>query len=201
MKLVLASQNRGKLREMEAILSRYGIEVCLQSDLGVQVDVEETGATFEENSRLKAQAVFEATGLAAIADDSGLEVDALGGAPGVYSARYGGDACADDEARNDLLLRNLEGVENRTARFVSAITCVMPDGCVLTARGECEGVILHERMGTGGFGYDPLFYVPEEGESFASLPAERKNRISHRARALERFEQLLLEYKETCHAD
>ena len=140
MKLVLASKNQKKLVEMRDILSHMGVEVCLQSDVGVDVDVEETGTTFEENSLLKARAVMEASGLPAIADDSGLCVDALGGAPGVYSARYGGPGL-DDVGRYRLLLENMKG-QPRGAKFVSVITCCFPNGDVLTARGECPGTCL-----------------------------------------------------------
>lgn len=189
MKVVLASNNANKLREMRAILSPLGWEVLGQRELGLHVDPEENGKTFEENSLIKAQAVMEAAGLPAIADDSGIEVDALGGAPGVYSARYGGDSCPDDEARNQLLLKNMEPVPEgrRTGRFVSVITMAMPDGTVVAARGELEGEILRQEKGNGGFGYDPLFYIPGEGRTMAELTPERKNQISHRAVALKKF--------------
>ena len=160
MKFVLASQNRGKLREMTEILKDCGVEIVLQSDLGVQVDVEENGDTFAANALLKAEAVMKATGLPAIADDSGLCVDALGGAPGVYTARYGGEGLTDPE-RYTLLLNNLRGQTDRRAHFHSAIACVFPDGRVLTAEGDCPGSIAFVPMGDGGFGYDPIFTVPE----------------------------------------
>ena len=140
MKLVLASKNKKKLVEMNDILSQLGIEVCSEAEAGVDVEVEETGTTFEENSLLKARAVMEASGLPAIADDSGLCVDALGGAPGVYSARYGGEGL-DDIQRYRLLLENMRGQMPRTARFVSVITCCFPNGDVISARGECPGTI------------------------------------------------------------
>ena len=159
MKLVLASNNAHKLVEMRDILSRLGVEVVLESDVGVDVDVEETGTTFEENAFLKAHAVMEASGLPAIADDSGLCVDALGGAPGVYSARYGGPEL-DDAGRYRLLLENLRGQMTRTAKFVSVITCCFPNGDVICARGECPGTIAYAPQGEGGFGYDPVFCVP-----------------------------------------
>jgi XTP/dITP diphosphohydrolase len=198
MKLVLASKNKNKLREMQTILSAIGAEAVLQSDVGVDIDVEETGTTFEENSYLKAAAVMNATGLPAIADDSGIVVDALHGEPGVYSARYGGDACKNDQERNLLLLKNMADVPDgdRSARFVSVITCVFPDGRTVAARGECEGVILREEVGDGGFGYDPLFYIPGEGVTMAQLTPERKNQISHRAKALERFADKLKNLEE-----
>lgn len=187
MKLVLASKNRHKLAEMQTILGELGLEVVLESEAGVDVDVEETGTTFEENALLKAKAVMEASGMAAIADDSGLEVDALHGAPGVYSARYGGKD--SDAARTALLLENMRDVpqEKRTARFVSAIACALPDGRVVTARGVCEGTILFETRGDNGFGYDPVFFVPELGMTFAEADGARKNAVSHRGNALKEF--------------
>lgn len=192
MKLVLASQNQNKLREMTAILSQLGVEVCLQSELGLRVDVEETGSTFEENSLLKARAVMEASGLPAIADDSGLCVDALGGAPGVYSARYGGEGL-DDTGRYRLLLENMRGMA-RGAKFVSVITCAFPNGDVLTARGECPGTIAFAPMGESGFGYDPVFFIPGLKKTFAQLTPEEKNAISHRGKALEAFRAELENY-------
>jgi len=193
MKFVLASKNKKKLVEMNAILSQLGIEVCSEADAGVDVEVEETGSTFEENSLLKARAVMEASGLPAVADDSGLCVDALNGAPGVYSARYGGPEL-DDTGRYRLLLENLRGQSPRTAKFVSVITCCFPNGDVLTARGECPGTIAFAPMGEGGFGYDPVFFLPEKKKTFAQLTAEEKNAISHRGKALETFRARLEEY-------
>ncbi len=190
MKLVLASQNQKKLKEMSQILGELGIEVCLQSEVGVSIDVEETGTTFEENSLLKAKAVMEATGLPAIADDSGLCVDALNGAPGVYSARYGGEGL-DDVGRYRLLLENMRGQTPRTARFVSVITCCFPTGEVITARGECEGTIAYAPQGEGGFGYDPIFFIPNLRKTFSQLTADEKNAISHRGVALEVFKEKL----------
>ena len=192
-KLVLASQNKKKLAEMNEILSQLGIEVCSQGEAGVNVDVEETGTTFEENSMLKARAVMQASGMPAIADDSGLCVDCLQGAPGVYSARYGGEGL-DDEGRYRLLLENMRGQMPRTAKFVSVITCCFPNGDVLTARGECPGTIAFAPMGDGGFGYDPVFFIPGLKKTFAQLSAEEKNAISHRGKALEQFKLKLEEY-------
>ena len=194
MKVVIASNNANKLREMKAILSPLGWEILSQKEAGVHVEPEENGTTFEENSYIKARAVMEETGLPAIADDSGVAVDALGGEPGVYSARYGGDACGDDKARNRLLIKNMDAVPEgkRTGRFVSVITMANPDGSVVSARGELEGEILREEQGNGGFGYDPLFYIPSEGCTMAELTAERKNEISHRAVALRKFVKQLL---------
>ncbi len=193
MKMVLASKNPKKMKEMNEILSGMGVEVCLQSDVGIDIDVEETGTTFEENSLLKARAVMEASGLPAIADDSGLCVDALNGAPGVYSARYGGDGL-DDTGRYRLLLANMPRGAARTAKFVSVITCCFPGGEVLTARGECPGTIAFAPMGEGGFGYDPVFFLPKLKKTFAQLAPEEKNAVSHRGRALEAFQAKLEEY-------
>ena len=193
MKMVLASKNQKKMKEMNEILSTMGVEVCLQADVGIDIDVEETGTTFEENSLLKAKAVMEASGLSAIADDSGLCVDALNGAPGVYSARYGGEGL-DDTGRYKLLLANMPKGEARTAKFVSVITCCFPNGDVLTARGECPGTIAYAPMGEGGFGYDPVFFLPKLKKTFAQLTAEEKNAISHRGLALEAFQEKLEEY-------
>ena len=193
MKMVLASKNQKKMKEMNEILSGMGVEVCLQSDVGIDIDVEETGTTFEENSLLKAKAVMEASGLPAIADDSGLCVDALNGAPGVYSARYGGDGL-DDTGRYKLLLANMPRGAARTGKFVSVITCCFPGGEVLTARGECPGTIAFAPMGEGGFGYDPVFFLPKLKKTFAQLAPEEKNAVSHRGRALEAFQAKLEEY-------
>ena len=192
-KLVLASKNKKKLVEMNDILSHLGIEVCSEEEAGVDVDVEETGTTFEENSLLKARAVMEASGMPAIADDSGLCVDALNGAPGVYSARYGGEGL-DDVGRYRLLLENMKGQMPRTAKFVSVITCCFPNGDVISARGECPGTIAFAPMGEGGFGYDPVFFVPQLKKTFSQLSPEEKNAISHRGRALAVFQGKLEEY-------
>ena len=187
MKVILASQNQHKLVELSAILSQLGFEIALESEYGLHVDVDETGTTFEENSLLKAEAVMKASGLPVLADDSGLMVDALDGAPGVYSARYGHKN--SDAERIDYLLENLKDVpaERRTAKFVCVITCLWPDGRKIVARGECPGVITREVHGENGFGYDPVFYLPELGMTYAELPSEQKNAISHRARALQEF--------------
>ena len=193
MKLVLASKNKKKLVEMNAILSQLGIEVCSEAEAGVDVDVEETGTTFEENSLLKARAVMEASGMPAIADDSGLCVTCLNDAPGVYSARYGGEGL-DDTGRYQLLLQNMRGQTDRSAKFVSVITCCFPNGDVITARGECPGTIAFAPMGEGGFGYDPVFFVPALKKTFSQLSAEEKNAISHRGKALEIFRGKLEEY-------
>ncbi len=195
MKVVLASQNRHKLEEIQSILARYQIELVLQADLGVQIDVDETGTTFEENSELKARAVMEATGLPALADDSGLCVDVLDGGPGIYSARYGAPACKTDWDRLMHLLENMRQIrsEERTARFVCVMTLAYPDGRTLVARGTCEGMIATEPSGEDGFGYDPVFYLPAYGCTFAQMGKEKKNAISHRANALNRLCQMLEE--------
>lgn len=192
-KLVLASKNPKKLVEMNEILSQLGIAVCSEGEAGVDVEVEETGATFEENSLLKARAVMQASGLPAIADDSGLCVDALNGAPGVYSARYGGPGL-DDVGRYRLLLENMRGQSPRTAKFVSVITCCFPNRDVISARGECPGTIAFAPMGEGGFGYDPVFFVPPLKKTFSQLSPEEKNAISHRGKALQAFKEKLEAY-------
>ena len=187
MKVILASKNRHKLTELSEILSQLGFEIALESEYGLDIDVEETGTTFEENSFLKAQAVMKASGLPVLADDSGLMVDALDGAPGVYSARYGHKG--SDAERTAFLLENRKNVpeEKRTAKFVCVITCLWPDGKKIVARGECPGRIAFEPHGENGFGYDPVFYLPEKGKTYAELTSEEKNAISHRARALQDF--------------
>ena len=190
MKAVLASNNKKKMVEMRAILGELGVEVLSQADVGVSIEPEENGTTFEENSRIKAVAIMEATGLPAIADDSGLVVEALDGAPGVYSARYGGEGL-DDTGRWQLLLKNMEGKENRACKFVSVICCAFPDGTQLMARGEVHGVVAQGPSGEGGFGYDPIFWLPEQGKSMAELTAEEKNKISHRGNALRVFKKEL----------
>lgn len=201
MKIVLASKNPHKLVEIQQILSGLPVELISEAQLGIDIEVEETGETFEENSLLKAKAVMEATGHPALADDSGIAVDYLGGAPGVHSARYGNDPSLDDWGRLLLLLKNMEAAQDgmRSARFVSVITLAMPSGKVIQARGEAEGVLLREAHGQGGFGYDPIFYYPPAGKTFAELTADEKNAVSHRAIALKRFYEKLR--KEIEHAD
>ena len=186
MKFVLASHNKKKIAEMTAILGTLGVEVMALPEGAPEP--EENGASFEENAQIKARSAADFTGLPAIADDSGLCVDALDGAPGIYSARY----CeGTDHDRNTFLLKNMESKDNRACRFVCAIACVLPDGEMLTVRGECEGELLRELHGTGGFGYDPLFYVPAYGCTFGELPAQTKNEISHRGRALRALKEAL----------
>ncbi len=198
MKIVLASKNPHKMIEFQQILAPLGIEVILESQLGIDVDVEETGTTFEENSFLKAEAVMKATGLPAMADDSGIAVDALNGEPGIYSARYGGDPNLDDWGRLLLLLKNMEDVPDgkRQGKFVSAITLVYPDGRTIQVRGEVAGEITREARGLGGFGYDPIFYYPPMGRTFGEVSAEEKNSVSHRANALKLLYEKLREERE-----
>ena len=200
MKVVLASKNQHKLVEISQITRLFGMELVLQSELGVDIDVEETGTTFEENSFLKAEAVMKATGLPALADDSGIAVDALGGAPGIYSARYGFDESLDDWGRLQLLLKNTEHVpdDQRQAQFVCVITMVTPQGQTIQARGEVHGMLAREPKGENGFGYDPIFYYPPMGMTTAELPSEVKNQISHRANALNILKEKL---KEAGYAD
>ena len=190
--VVLASRNRGKLKELERLLAEeLGDVIALRTldDIGFTAEIEENGTTFTENALIKANAIA-ALGHVALADDSGLCVDALGGAPGVYSARYAGEH-GDDAANNALLLANLEGQENRAAAFVSVFACVFPDGSApIVAEGRAPGVILEGQRGEGGFGYDPLFYVPALGKTFAELSAEEKNAISHRGMAVRAFAKL-----------
>lgn len=192
-KFVLATHNPGKLAEMKEILSGLGVEVLSPAEAGVEVDVEETGTTFTENAMLKAKAICAAAGLPAIADDSGLCVDALNGGPGVYSARYGGEGL-DDRKRCLLLLRNLRGQGTRAAHFSCAVACAFPNGDTLTAEGRCDGAIAFAPIGDGGFGYDPVFLVPERGKTFGQLSAEEKSAISHRGKALAAFSEELGTY-------
>ena len=200
MKVVLASKNRHKLEEISQITRKFDMELVLQSELGVDIDVEETGTTFEENSFLKAEAVMKATGLPALADDSGIAVDALNGEPGIYSARYGFDPTLDDWGRLQLLLKNTEAVPDgqRQAKFVCVITLVTPEGQTIQARGEIHGELLRAPAGENGFGYDPIFYYPPLGMTTAEMPSEVKNQVSHRANALKVLYQKL---KEAGYAD
>ena len=190
MKMVLASGNRKKLAELSRILSPMGFNVIPKDEAGVDFDPEENGSTFAENAKIKAEAICKAVGAAAVADDSGLCVDALDGAPGVYSARYAGEDASDDD-RIAKLLSELADVpqEKRTARFVSAVCVCFPDGSEITAEGVCEGVIGFEKKGNGGFGYDPVFMVGEK--SFAEFTAEEKDAVSHRGNALRALKEKL----------
>ena len=193
--IVAASRNKHKIEEIEAITRKFGMRLISRDEAGVpKFEVEEDGETFEENSFKKANEIMKACGRITLADDSGLAVDYLGGAPGVYSARFAGEN-ADDEKNNEKLLKLLDGVEakERTAKFVSVITMVYPNGTTITARGECPGRILTAPAGENGFGYDPLFVPDGYEKTFAQLRAEEKNEISNRAIALKELERLLKE--------
>lgn len=181
--VIAATNNAGKLKEFRAILEPLGFHIISMKEAGVSADPDETGMTFAENAKIKAQAVATLSGLPALADDSGLCVDSLGGAPGIYTARFGGEIPQTE--KNALLLRTLDetGSDDRSARFVSAICLAYPDGSCVEAEGTCEGSILTAASGTNGFGYDPIF-ADQWGRSFGDLPADEKNRISHRAAAL-----------------
>ena len=191
MQIILASNNKDKLREIREILEPLGIAVVSQSEAGCHFEAEETGETFEENARIKAKAVCALTGEIVLADDSGLEIDYLNKEPGVYSARYMGDAPCSE--KNASLIRRLEGVpdEQRTARFVCAVAAAFPDGTVKTVRASMEGRIGYEERGKNGFGYDPIFFLPEYGCTSAELSMEEKNKISHRGKALRAMKEQL----------
>lgn len=198
--VIVATKNKGKIREFENFFSQFGIQVRSLLDLPESLEIEETGTTFEENALMKARTIAERFNVDCIADDSGLEVDYLNGAPGVYSARYAGNH--DDEANNDKLLQELTGVpiEERTARFVCAIAYVTSDLKEFVVRGTVEGYIGFERRGNHGFGYDPLFYVPSLGRTFAELSVDEKREISHRGNALKKLKLLLKgDSDEACH--
>ena len=182
MRLVVATGNKNKLREIAEIFTEF--EVCSQKQMGFDEDVEETGLTFSENALIKARAAAKALGEIVLADDSGLCVDALDGAPGVFSARYCGYH-GDDEKNRKVLLENMKDVENRRAHFTSAIAIVYPDGRELVAEGHTYGEILHEETGDGGFGYDCLFFSEDLQKSFGVATAEEKNKVSHRFRGLQ----------------
>lgn len=190
--LIAATKNKGKLQEFIQIFERLPFDIISMTDAGINDDIDETGNTFEENALIKARAVWKASDKAVIADDSGLEVDALDGAPGIYSARYAG-CNATDQDRNAKLLDALKNVpqDKRTARFVCAAAIMLPSGRSLTVRGTCEGRITFEPAGCNGFGYDPLFYVPEFGLTIAQMDADTKNKISHRGKALRKMAEQL----------
>lgn len=187
MKILLATQNLGKVKELQGMLADAPIEVISLKDIQDWEDVEETGSTFAENAAIKAHAAAKRTGYISLADDSGLEVDALDGAPGVYSARYAGEP-KDDERNNDKLLEALKDVseEKRTGRFRCALVIATPEGQEFLTEGTVEGRVLHARRGQGGFGYDPLFFVPEFGHTMAELTMLQKNKVSHRAQAMQK---------------
>ena len=185
-RFILATNNMHKLAEMKRILLPLGIDVVSAKEVNLDLgEVEETGTTFLENARIKAKSAFIRTGIPAIADDSGLVVDALNGNPGVYSARYGGEGLTDSQ-RIDLLLSELKDVppKQRTARFVCEICCIINDNTEITAKGVCEGVIAAAQSGNGGFGYDPIFFIPQENKTFAELTDADKDSLSHRGKAL-----------------
>jgi XTP/dITP diphosphohydrolase len=187
MKLLVATNNPGKLGEYRGLLAELPFEIVSLKEEGIDFEVEETASTFEENAAIKACAYAGRTGLLTLADDSGLEIDALGGEPGVYSARYGGSARGEDVKRYQLVLRKLEGVpwRDRTARFRCVVALALPAGHVKTTEGAVEGIIAFEPRGGYGFGYDPIFFIPEFNCTMAQLSPEVKNRISHRARAVQ----------------
>jgi XTP/dITP diphosphohydrolase len=193
-KLLLATNNRGKAREYKSLLQGIPFELVTPAELGISTEVAEVGKSFEENARLKATTLAVEGRLLALADDSGLEVDALGGEPGTLSARYAGEG-ASDRDRVSYLLTKLEGVprEKRTARFRCVIAIATPEGEVELCSGECDGIIAFEPRGDRGFGYDPIFYLPELGKTMAELPPELKNKVSHRGRAAEKACQVLKE--------
>ncbi len=193
-KLLIATHNRGKLSEYQEILEDLDVELVTLDDVGISHDVEETGTTFEENARLKAEQYATQSGLVTIADDSGLEVDALGGEPGVYSKRYAGEGKTDAE-RNEYLLDKLREVprERRNARFRCVIAMAKPDGTIRFAEGVCEGEVAYEPRGTSGFGYDPVFIAAGGERHLAEFSSTEKNRISHRGRAAERARPMLKE--------
>lgn len=194
-KIIVATCNQDKIKEIRGILAGDGIEYVSLEDEGLKdIDIKEDGSTFEENAVIKAKTVSEATGLMVLADDSGLEVDYLGGAPGIYSARYMGEDTPYTIKNNHIIeeLKDAEGDE-RSARFVCVMACVFPDGRVITTEGKVEGRIAYEEKGENGFGYDPIFYLPEKGCTTAQLKPEEKNAISHRGRALRAMHKRLVE--------
>lgn len=190
MKLAIATNNQHKLQEIRAILGDSFEELLSLKDLGIDVDVEETGSTLEENALIKARAILALSGIATLADDTGLMVDALRGAPGVYSARYAGEK-HDDAKNRALLLKNLDGVKDRSAHFATVIALCYPDGKTLTASGRVNGEILLSERGTEGFGYDSLFFSTELGKTFAEATQAEKNSVSHRGRALRAMLELV----------
>ena len=192
-KIIFATGNEGKMREIRRILSDLDVEVLSLKEAGIHADIVEDGKSFRENAIIKAKAICQLTGEVVLADDSGLEIDYLNGEPGIYSARYLGEDTSY-RIKNQNLIDRLEGVsdENRTARFVCVIAAVYPDGTVKTARGTMEGVIGSEERGENGFGYDPIFFLPEYGCSSAELSMEEKNKISHRGKALRAIKEVLL---------
>ena len=189
----VATNNQKKLKEIQRILDSFGITAKTLKELNIETEIEENGTTFEENALIKAKTIAEICGLPTISDDSGLEVDALNGAPGVYTARFAGEHATDDE-NIDKLLAELEGVEKaqRTARFVSAVCLYMPDGANTVCRGTCDGWIGWERIGDGGFGYDPVFMVGET--SYSEMSPQEKDAISHRGSALRQLKEKISDF-------
>ena len=193
-RIIFATGNEGKMKEIRMILADLGIPVVSMKEAGVTADVEENGTSFEENAIIKAKAIMELTGEMVMADDSGLEIDYLDGAPGIYSARFMGEDTSYD-IKNQALIDKLAGVpdEKRTARFACSIACALPDGRVLTSYGAMEGIIGYEIKGANGFGYDPIFYLPEYGCTSAEISPEQKNELSHRGKALRSMKEKLQE--------
>ena len=191
-KIVFATTNAGKIKEIKEILADFDVEVASMKEMNITADIEENGATFEENSLIKARAVSKLTGLPALADDSGLEVDYLNGEPGIYSARYLGRD-TDYDYKNNYIIKKLKEAkgEERSARFVCVISLVLPDGREFVKKGVMEGRIGYEIKGENGFGYDPIFYLPEYGKTSAEISAEEKNKISHRGKALSAMKELI----------
>lgn len=196
MQMIAATKNEGKIREIEKIFGDLGIDVISAHDAGIDVDVEETGSSFIENSLIKARSIAMFCNSVVIADDSGLCVDALGGKPGIHSARYAGEG-ATDEDRINKLLSELENAEDRSAEFVTSVAVVFPDGREFTALGEVKGHILEEPIGNNGFGYDPVFYCDELQKGFAIATADEKNSVSHRSRALKAVYDKIKNYLDT----
>lgn len=192
--IIFATKNKGKIKEIKAILADLNITVLSMEEAGIDIDIEENGETFEDNAKIKATEIMKVSGKITLADDSGLEVDYLDKQPGVYSARYMGETTSYD-IKNKKIISLLEGVEEkqRTARFVSAIAAAFPDGKIFTTRATIEGMIGYEQKGENGFGYDPIFYVPEYRMTTAEMPPELKNKISHRGKALQLMKQKLIE--------
>lgn len=193
-RIIFATGNQGKMQEIRMILADLGVPVISMKEAGIAADIEENGTTFEENALIKAKSIMEMTGEIVLADDSGLEIDYLDGAPGIYSARFMGEETSYD-IKNQALLEKLQGVpeEKRTARFVCSIACALPDGRILTSRGIMEGIIGYEIKGANGFGYDPIFYLPGYGCTSAEISPEQKNELSHRGKALRAMKEKLKE--------
>lgn len=194
-KIIFATGNQGKLKEIRMILKDLPVEIVSMKEAGIDIDIDENGSTFEENAVIKAKAIMEKTGCLVLADDSGLEVDYMDKAPGIYSARFLGEDTSYD-VKNNYILDRLKGVpdELRTARFVCAVAAVFPDGRTVTRRGTIEGIIGHQTAGSNGFGYDPIFYVPEFNCTTAQLDPEQKNAVSHRGKALRAIGEVIREY-------